>query len=316
MSEFVPGGDQEYIAIIGMAGRFPDAPDTDAFWRNLRDGVESIRPFSDEELLAAGTAPALLANPNFVKVGTVLPEVEGFDASFFGYLPSDAALLDPQQRVFLECAWEALENAGYDPERYAGAIGVYGGVGVNTYLPNNLYANRPALERAGAFQTMIANDKDYLTTRVAYKLNLKGPAVTVQTACSTSLVAIHQACQSLLGYGCDIALAGGVGFQTPQVRGYLHQDGMIYSPDGHCRAFDARAAGTVVGGGAGIVVLKRLSDALADGDTIHAVVKGSASNNDGSSKVGYTAPSVDGQAEVIAMAQAVAGVEPATIGYI
>ena len=316
MSEFVPGGDQEYIAIIGMAGRFPDAPDIDDFWRNLRDGVESIRPFSDEELLAAGTAPALLANPNFVKVGTVLPEIEGFDASFFGYLPSDAALLDPQQRVFLECAWEALENAGYDPERYAGAIGVYGGVGVNTYLPNNLYANRPALERAGAFQTMIANDKDYLTTRVAYKLNLKGPAVTVQTACSTSLVAIHQACQSLLGYGCDIALAGGVGFQTPQVRGYLHQDGMIYSPDGHCRAFDARAAGTVVGGGAGIVVLKRLSDALADGDTIHAVVKGSASNNDGSSKVGYTAPSVDGQAEVIAMAQAVAGVDPATIGYI
>jgi acyl transferase domain-containing protein/acyl carrier protein len=304
------------IAIIGMSCRFPGAKDLDAFWQNLKRGVESISRFTDQELAAEGIAPALLSNPNYVKASAILPDIEWFDATFFGISPREAEIMDPQHRLFLECAWEAIENAGYDPDTYHGAIGVYAGAGMNTYLLNNLYPNRDLLEAADVFQMMIANDKDFMPTRVSYKLNLKGPSVNVQTACSTSLVAVHMACQSLLAGECDMALAGGVSVHVPQKTGYLYQEGMILSPDGHCRAFDAKARGTVIGNGVGIVVLKRLGDAIADSDCIHAVIKGSAINNDGSGKVGYTAPSVDGQAAVISEAMAIAGVEPDTITYI
>jgi len=304
------------IAIIGMAGRFPEAKNLDEFWQNLRDGVESISFFTDQEVEAAGVDPALLKNPHYVKAGGVLEDAERFDASFFGFNPREAELMDPQHRVFLECAWEALENAGYDSESYEGLIGVYAGASMNTYLLFNLLLNRGVIESVHSDQLTIGNGRDYLPTRVSYKLNLKGPSINVQTACSTSLVAIHLACQGLLSYECDMALVGGVSISLPQKRGYLYQEGGIASPDGHCRAFDAKAQGTIGGNGVGIVVLKRLADALADGDYILAVIKGSAINNDGSLKVGYTAPSVEGQADVIATAQAIAGVDPETIRYI
>jgi len=304
------------VAIIGMVGRFPGANDIEEFWQNLRDGVESVSVFTDEELRASGVDSAVLSDPNYVKAGAVLEDVELFDASFFGFSPRGAEILDPQHRVFLECAWEALESAGYDSETYEGLIGVYAGVGMNTYLLNNLYPNRSLVESVGNYQIMISNDKDYVPTRVSYLLNLKGPSVNVQSACSTSLVAVHVACQSLLNGECDMALAGGTTIYCPQKAGYLYREGMIRSPDGHCRAFDARAQGMVAGSGVGIVVLKRLADALADGDYIHAVIRGSAINNDGSLKVGYTAPSVDGQAAVIAEALAIAGVAPETVSYI
>jgi len=304
------------IAIIGMAGRFPEAKNLDEFWQNLRDGIESISFFTDEELEAAGVYPAEFKDPHYVGAGGVLENVDLFDASFFGFYPREAALMDPQHRLFLESAWEALENAGYDPESYEGLIGVYAGVSMNTYLLFNLFSNLGVTGSADIYPLTIGNDKDFLPTRVSYKLNLRGPSVNIQTACSTSLVATHLACQSLLNYQCDMALAGGVAIRLPQKRGYLYQEGGIASPDGHCRAFDARAQGTIGGNGVAIVVLKRLADALADGDYIRAVIKGSAINNDGSLKVGYTAPSVDGQADVIAMAQAIAGIDPETINYI
>ncbi|HEY1239519.1 MAG TPA: type I polyketide synthase, partial [Bryobacteraceae bacterium] len=304
------------IAIIGMAGRFPGARSVDEFWRNIKNGVEGITFFSDEQLLAAGVAPAAFNAPNYVRAAGALEGIELFDASFFGFTPREAEAMDPQQRLFLECSWEALENAGYDPEQYNGLIGVYAGAGLNAYLLDNLYSNPDLLESLGWFQVMILDDKDYLTTRVAYKLNLKGPAITVQTACSTSLVAIHQACQGLLNYHCDISLAGGVSIHSTRKAGYFYQEGMILSPDGHCRVFDALAQGTVPGSGVGIVVLKRLHDAIEDGDHIYAVIKGTAVNNDGSLKIGYTAPSIDGQAEVISMALAMAELDPSTISYI
>jgi len=306
----------EGIAIIGMSGRFPGAKNLGEFWRNLKDGVESVSFFSDEELESSGIDPSLLRDPRYVKAKAVLQDVELFDASFFGVNPREAEIIDPQHRLFLECASEALEGAGYNPETYAGSIGVYAGVSMNTYLLNNLLSNKGLIEAVGGYQTMLGNDKDFMPTRVSYKLNLKGPSLVVQTACSTSLVAVQLACQSLLNYQCEIALAGGASIRNPRKAGYLYQEGMILSPDGHCRAFDAKAQGTIVGEGAGIVVLKRLADALADRDCIHAVIKGGSINNDGSSKVGYTAPSVDGQAEVIAMAQAIAGVDPDTISYV
>jgi acyl transferase domain-containing protein len=306
----------EGIAIIGMAGRFPGAKNLSDFWQNLRDGVESVSFFSDQELTASGIEPALFGDPKYVKAKAVLDNVELFDPAFFGVNPREAEIIDPQHRLFLECAWEALESAGCNPETYEGSIGVYAGVSMNTYLLNNLLSNKALIEAVGAYQTMLGNDKDFMPTRVSYKLNLKGPSIVVQTACSTSLVAVQLACQSLLSYQCDIVLAGGVSIRTPRKAGYLYKEGMILSPDGHCRAFDAKAQGTIVGEGAGIVVLKRLADALADRDCIHAVIKGGAINNDGSLKVGFTAPSVDGQAEVIAMAQAVAGVDADTISYV
>lgn len=307
---------QDGIAIIGLAGRFPKAKNVAEFWQNLTDGVKTVSLFDDEELRAAGIAKETLADPNYVKAKGMLDEVEWFDASFFGITPKEAEITDPQQRLFLECAWTALEDAGYDSEQYAGPIGLFAGASINSYLMLNLFSNRGLIDLAGILQSSIPNRTDHLTTRCAYKLNLKGPAITVQTACSTSLVAVHLACQSLLSYQCDMALAGGVTISVPQKSGYYFQEGGVLSPDGYCRPFDHKANGTVTGNGVGVVVLKRLGDALADGDEIHAVIKGSAVNNDGSLKVGYTAPSVEGQIEVIAMAQALAGITPDTIGYI
>ena len=304
------------VAIIGMSCRVPGARDTNEFWQNLRDGVESISHFSDLELESAGIDRATLSNPNYVKAGGVMSDLELFDASLFGFSPGEARIMDPQHRIFLECAWESLENAGYNPEIYEGLIGVFAGAGMNNYLLNNLYGKIDFSDPALRYQAMVANDKDYLATRVAYKLNLKGPSVNVQTGCSSSLVAVHLACQSLLNGECEISLAGGVSAYLPHKAGYLYQDGMILSPDGHCRAFDAGAKGTVPGQGAGIVVLKRLANAIADGDCIHAVIKGSAINNDGALKAGYTAPSIDGQTAVISEAQAVAGIDVETITYV
>ncbi len=316
MSSLENNQEIEGIAIIGMAGRFPGAKNIDEFWHNLREGIESISRFSDEELAASGIDKEVLNQPNYVKAGAILEDIEWFDAAFFGFNPREAAMTDPQHRLFLECAWEALENAGYNSETYTGKIGTYAGTGWSSYLFNNLHSNREFVESVGGYQTLIGNDKDFLATRVAYKLNLTGPSINIQTACSTSLVAISTACQSLLNYQCDMALAGGVSVFVPHKAGYFYQEGGILSPDGHCRAFDAKAGGTVIGNGAGIVVLKRLEDALADGDRIDAVIKGFAINNDGAAKVGYTAPSVDGQSAAIAQALALAGVLPEAIAYI
>ncbi|GHH24563.1 SDR family oxidoreductase [Streptomyces rubradiris] len=308
--------DLDRVAVIGMAGRFPGADDVEAFWTNLAEGREGISVLSDEELTASGVDPALLARDDYVKAKGVLDGADLFDESFFGYSPREAELLDPQHRVFLECAWHALESAGVDPARFDGRIGVFAGAGLNTYLLFNLMNNQQVLDSSGMYQVMLASDKDFLATRAAYKLGLTGPAVTVQTACSTSLTAVHLACQSLVNGECDIALAGGVSVSSPLRGGYLYEPGGILSPDGTCRAFDADAEGTVPGNGAGIVVLRRLSDAQAAGDRVDAVILASAVNNDGSVKAGYTAPSVDGQADVVAEALALADVDPATVGYV
>lgn len=305
------------IAIIGMSGRFPGAKNIEAFWENLRDGVESISRLSDEELVSAGVDASLLNHPQYVRATGVLSDIDRFDASFFGFNARDAEIMDPQHRLFLEHCWEAIEGAGYNPETYVGSIGVYAGTGLNSYLLNNLYPNLdPSDLSASIFQMVNANDKDFLATQASYKLRLTGPSINVQTACSTSLVAVHLAHQSLLNGECDMALAGGVSIRVPQKSGYLYQEGMILSPDGHCRAFDSEAKGTVGGSGVGVVVLKRLEDALEDGDCIYAVIKGSAINNDGGSKIGYTAPSEVGQTQVIIEAQGIAGIEPETISYI
>ncbi|HEY9629838.1 MAG TPA: SDR family NAD(P)-dependent oxidoreductase [Coleofasciculaceae cyanobacterium] len=301
------------IAIVGISGRFPGAANIDTFWQNLRNGVESVSFFSDEELLASGIDPTALSDPNYVKAKSILSDIDRFDAEFFGFSPKEAERMDPQHRLFLESAWEAIEQAGYNPETYAGAIGVYAGAETNTYLLHHI---SPTFGGFPDLQTFLGNATDYLSTRVSYKLNLKGASVTVQTACSTSLVAVHLASQSLLNGECDLALAGGISVTVPQKTGYFYQEGGIASPDGHCRTFDAKAQGSFFGNGVGIVVLKRLSEAIADGDCIHAVIKGSAINNDGALKVGYTAPSPEGQAAVIAEAQAIAGITPDSLTYI
>ncbi|HTR47545.1 MAG TPA: beta-ketoacyl synthase N-terminal-like domain-containing protein, partial [Verrucomicrobiae bacterium] len=306
----------EPIAIVAIAGRFPDAKNLDEFWENLCAGRESIRSFTDDELIAAGVDPALLADPNYVKAGTVLDNVDMFDASYFGFSAREAEITDPQHRLFLECAAEALEKAGCDPQTCRGPIGLFAGSTISTYFLNNLNGKLGDGRNFTLLQTLMGNDKDFLATRVSYKLNLKGPSVTVQTACSTSLVAVHMACQSLLEGASDVALAGGVSVHIPQLAGYHYQPEGILSPDGHCRPFDEKGQGAVAGSGVAIVVLKRLSDAQADGDNILAVIRGSAINNDGSLKVGYTAPSVEGQAKVIAAAQAAAGVAPDTVSYV
>ncbi|MCM2547151.1 amino acid adenylation domain-containing protein [Burkholderia glumae] len=304
------------VAVVGIGVRVPGASSVDAFWRNLREGVESRTEFSEAELREAGVSPALLADPNFVRAGFVLDDIDQFDATFFGMSPREAELLDPQQRIFLECAWQALEDAGIDPQKEGDRIGVFAGSDASGYHKSILAPLESDSAPAAAFQIRISNEKDHLPTRVSYRLNLHGPSVNVQTACSTSLVAVHLAAQSLLRGECDGALAGGVCIHVPHRIGYLYQEGMVASPDGHCRAFDRQGAGTVFGSGAGVVVLKRLDDALAAGDRIYAVVKGTAINNDGSGKVGYTAPSVDGQAAAIMEAHAVAGVDPRAIGYV
>jgi phthiocerol/phenolphthiocerol synthesis type-I polyketide synthase E len=309
-------GNDLLIAIVGMAGRFPGSPDVDAFWRNLCAGVEGIRHFTDEELVARGVPPERLKEPGFVRAGAVLDGVDQFDASFFGYSPRDAMLMDPQHRLFLECAWEALERAAHGLDGDSRSVGVYAGTSLSTYLLFNLRTHPELLTSEETFQVMIGNDKDFLATRLAYHLDLKGPALDVQTGCSTSLVATHLACQALLGFQCDVAIAGGVSVDVPQRTGYVHQAGGIASPDGHCRPFDAQGQGTLFGSGVGVVVLKRLSDALADGSPIHAVIRASAINNDGAAKLGFTAPSAEGQAEVIARTHALADVTPDTVGYV
>ncbi len=303
------------VAIIGMVGRFPGAGNVDEFWRNLCEGLESTTFFQDEEL-DPSIDPNLCKDPSYVKARGIIPGGETFDAAFFGINPLEAVVMDPQARVFLELVYEALENAGYESESFEGLIGLYAGCGQNTYFANHIAGRMEIVDRIGEFQTMLANEKDFLTTRAAYKLNLKGPAVSVNTACSTSLVAVIQACQALTSYQCDLALSGGVSMTTPQNSGYIAQEGSMLSGDGHCRPFDASAQGTMFNNGAGVVVLKRLEDALHDGDRIYAVIRGSGINNDGADKVSFTAPSVDGQAEAIAMAQAYANFHPETISYI
>ncbi|MEH2030394.1 MAG: beta-ketoacyl synthase N-terminal-like domain-containing protein [Nostoc sp.] len=300
------------IAIVGMSGRLPGAKNIDEFWHNLQNGVESISFFSNHDLVDLNLEEEVLNESNYVKAAPILEDIEYFDARFFGCSPREAEVMDPQHRLFIECAWEALENAGYDPETYEGLIGVYAGVSTNSYFFHNIYENVNLINISHNYTL----NKDFLTTNISYKLNLKGPSVGIQTYCSTSLVAVHLACKSLLDEECDIALAGGVTIIVPQKSGYLYEEDGILSPDGHCRAFDAKAQGTIFGSGLGIVVLKRLKDAIADRDYIHAVIKGSAINNDGSLKVSYTAPSVNGQAEVIVEALANAGIDADDISYI
>src|SRR3954451_1862348 len=305
-----PGRD---IAVIGLSGRFPGAPDLDQLWSNLRDGVESVRFFTEEELVET-VAPELLSDPNYVKALAMLDGIDQFDAGFFGLNPREAQVMDPQHRVFLEHAWNALEIAGYDSTRYDGAIGVFAGAGTSAYA-FNLASHPELLATTGTFAATVLTDGSSLPTRTSYVLDLKGPSVFVSTACSTSLVSIHLACQSLRSGESDMALAGGVSI-TPIKVGYLYQEDAYLSPDGHCRAFDAQGRGTVGGSGAGVVVLKRLEDAIADGDTIRAVIRGTAINNDGAGKIGFTAPSIQGQAAVIGDALADAGVSAESISYV
>ncbi|MCU0288681.1 MAG: acyltransferase domain-containing protein [Acidobacteria bacterium] len=301
------------IAVIGMAGRFPGAKNISEFWENLKNGVESISFFTDRELEAEGIEPELLNNPDFVKAKGVMADIELFDADFFNFTPLEAEMMDPQLRIFHECSWEALEDAGYNPDNYDGLIGVYAGNAVNHYwVAKAIFDKKYSLY--GGLKMNLLNI--HFSTHVSYALNLKGPSLTTQTACSTSLVTIHTACMALLSGECHIALAGGISIMPPQKGGYWYQKGMISSPDGHCRAFDARAAGAVPGDGVGVVVLKMLQPAIDDRDYIYALVKGSAINNDGRRKVGYTAPSINGQAEVIKAALLTAGVEPGSISYI
>ena len=302
------------VAVIGMAGRFPGSRNILEFWKNLKNGVESIMFFSDEEMEKAGISLEYIESPNYVKAAGVLEDAEYFDASFFGYTPKEAGIMNPEMRFFHECAWEALEDAGYNPDSYDGLIGVYAGASSNFYWQGIAFLSGKTKE-IGNFAASNLTCTNFLPTLISYKLNLKGPSTFIQTACSTSLVAIHYACRSVLSGECHMALAGGVKLD-PIKQGYMYEEGMILSPDGHCRAFDAEAKGTVGGNGIGIVVLKRLKNAIADRDNIYAVIKGSAINNDGNRKVGYTAPSALGQAEVIRTALAMSHVEPGSIGYI
>jgi acyl transferase domain-containing protein len=303
------------VAIVGMAGRFPGAHGVAQFWRNVTTGRESISFFDPAELAAAGVPAAEAAHPDYVPAYGVVADAEGFDAAFFGYSPRDARLIDPQQRLFLQCAWEALESSGHLVCAAGELAGVYAGTSASSYLLHNLHRN-PQLSSVSEYELLLANDKDSLATRVAYHLDLHGPAVTVQTACSSSLVAVHQASQALLARECDVAVAGGAHIRVPMRSGYRYETGGIMSRDGHCRAFDASATGTVGGNGIAAVVLRRLTDALRDGDTVYAVIKGSAINNDGGVKAGYTAPSVDGQAAVIETAHDVAEVDTSTVGFV
>ncbi|MGA7310445.1 MAG: beta-ketoacyl synthase N-terminal-like domain-containing protein, partial [Pseudolabrys sp.] len=304
------------IAIIGLSCRLPGAATAEEYWNNLCDGVESVSFFSDQELVAAGVAPSLLANPGYVKAAPMLRDVEMFDASFFGYSPKDAALMDPQQRLFLEVSWEAFENAGYDPAGYPGKVGVIstGGGVVASYLLAKLHhADFPGQT---ASTSHINNDKDFLSTRVSFKLNLTGPSFTIQSACSSSLVAVHQACQNLRFGECDMMLVGGSVVRVPQVGGYLAEKRNLYSLDGHCRPFDSDGQGTIFGSGVGAVLLKPLEKAVADRDHIFAVIKGTAANNDGSAKISYTAPSLGQQSQAVVDALSSAGVSADSVGYI
>ncbi|MCB9092750.1 MAG: hypothetical protein H6620_09345 [Halobacteriovoraceae bacterium] len=304
------------IAVVGMSGRFPGADSIQDFWKNICEKKETISSFADEQLIQEGILETQVLSPNYVKSRGTLNGIELFDEEFFGFSPKEAQITDPQHRLFLECAWEALENAGYSPDKYSGSIGVYGGCGINSYYLNNIYPNKQIRDTVGDFILRIGNDKDFLTTKVSYKLNLNGPSIAVQTACSTSLVSVSIACDHLLTYQCDMALAGGVSVFVPQVSGYIYQEGMIFSKGGKCSPFDASAEGTVMSNGLGIVVLKRLEDAIGDRDHILSVIKGYGVNNDGFEKISYSAPSVNGQEKAISSAISMAGVDPETIGYV
>ena len=310
------GSEASSIAIVGMSGRFPGAPNVATFWENIREGRETIRVFTEQELLAAGERPELLRDPAYVKACGYLDDIDKFDAAFFGISPRDAAVFDPQHRLFLECASEAFEDAGYVGAKIGGPVAVFAASGASEYFTYNLVTNEEVLRSIGAWLLRhTGNDPNFLATRVSYELDLVGPSMNVQTACSSSLVAVHLACQSLLNGECDVALAGASTIYPEQL-GYMYRPGEILSPDGHCRAFDAQAGGTVMASAVGCVILKRLSDAVRDGDCIRAVIRGSALNNDGSDKVGYLAPSVGGQARVISEALDLAGVAPEDVSYI
>jgi len=305
------------IAVVGMAAHLPGARSVDEYWKNLVEGVESVRFFTDEELLDAGVPRSLIRHPRYVKAHACVPDMELFDGEFFGFSPKESAILDPQHRHFLECSWEALEDANIVPDHVEGPIGVFGGCGMGSYFYFNLCTNPDLVDSVGMFLLRhTGNDKDFLTTRVSHVLDLTGPSVNVQTACSTSLVAIHYAAQALMNQECDVALAGGVTILQPQYVGYMYEEGEVLSPDGHCHAFDHRGQGTVFGSGAGVVVLKRLEEALEDGDHVYAVLNSTAINNDGASKAGYLAPSVTGQAGCIVEAQALADLGGDDIGYV
>lgn len=306
----------ESVAIIGMAGRFPGARNVREFWENLRNGIDSIHELTDEELRTAGVSDELISNPAYVRRIGLCKDSDMFDAEFFGIHAREAEVIDPQHRILLECAWEAFEDAGYAPGQASGLTGVYVGCGMNKYLVNYIAGNQEIENTVGDYQIMIGNAPDYLATRISYKLDLRGPSVSVYTACSTSLVAVHTACQSLLTYQCDMALAGGCTLKFPHHTGFLFKDGHILSPDGYCRAFDEKSSGTAWGEGAGIVLLKRLSEAIQDGDSIYAVIKSTAINNDGSGKVGFTAPSIEGQARAITLAHMLAEIEPESVSYV
>ncbi|QSQ25694.1 type I polyketide synthase [Pyxidicoccus parkwayensis] len=313
MSDTLTGNE---IAIVGIAGRFPGARDVAEFWRNICDGVESFQSLTDAEALASGATPSALEDPGFVKVVSRLDDVAGFDAAFFGYSPREAELMDPQQRLFLECALEALEDSGHGAPPGELLVGVFGGQALSTYLVLNLLTNADVLRTADPLQLNLGNAGSFLTTRVSYKLDLRGPSYNVESACSTSLVAVHVACQSLLNHECDVALAGGVSINLGLQGGYRFVEGGILSPDGTCRPFDRDARGIVFGSGAGVVALRRLEDALAGNDAIYAVIKGSAVNNDGALRAGYTAPGVDGQASVISEALGNAGISAGSLAYV
>jgi phthiocerol/phenolphthiocerol synthesis type-I polyketide synthase E len=304
------------IAVVGMAGRFPGALNLEQYWRNIRDGVCSVTWFDDAALDAAGADPRARQDPNFVPAGFVLEGLDRFDAAFFGYSPREAELIDPQHRLLLETAWEALEDAGHDPRQRSELVGVYAGCGASSYLMFNVAAHPEIVKDLGGNQVMLGNRPDFLASRISYKIGLEGPSIDVQSACSSSLVAIVLACQALLSFQCDVALAGGVSVDSTRSQGYVFQLDGLFSPDGVCRTFDARAQGTVGGNGVGMVTLKRVTDAVAAGDRIRAVIKGSAVNNDGAARAGFTAPSVDGQALVITTALANAGIDPDAIGYV
>ncbi|WP_434524889.1 amino acid adenylation domain-containing protein [Photorhabdus asymbiotica] len=316
MTDLTPHYDNcDPIAVIGLACRFPQASDSNAFWHNLQHGVECTATLSRQTLLDAGIPPEVIDSENFVNQAAILENAEQFDATLFGYSRQEAEMLDPQQRLFLQTAWHALEHAGYAPRNVRLKTGVFGSSRVSTW-PSWSQFTMTDVGKVKGLQALISNDKDYLATRTAYKLNLKGPALTVQTACSSSLVAVHMACENLRAGECDMALAGGVAVSFPQESGYLYQPGMIFSPDGHCRPFDSQANGTYGGNGVGVVTLKRLNDALRDGDPIMAVLRGSAINNDGNEKVGFTAPSVNGQRSVITEALQLADVSIDDVGMI
>ena len=311
------GSNSGGVAIVGIACRFPGAADHRGFWRNLREGVESITALTDDELIAAGASAESLRDPSYVKATPLLPDCDLFDAAFFEYSPQEARLMDPQQRLLLETAWETFEDAGHRPGDTPGPVGVYvatGGV-VSSYLANRLSFSSELPGYTGGI-AHIGNDKDFPSTRISYKLNLTGPSINVQTACSSSLVAVHLACQAIVAGECDMALAGAATVRIPQHAGHMSVKGGILSPDGHCRAFDADAQGTIFGSGVGLVLLKDLSRAIADRDNIYAVIRGSAVNNDGARKVSYTASSVAAQSKAMVEAMVVAGVSPDQIGYV